>query len=139
MPEDRYARQVRFAPLGQEGQRQLSDSSTVVIGCGALGTVAAELLARAGAGRLTVIDRDYVEFSNLQRQFLFEERDAVDALPKAVAAERRLRRINSAIQVRGVVDDLRSRNAAELLRGANVIVDATDNFEARFLINDYEV
>ena len=139
MPEDRYARQVRFAPLGQEGQRQLSDSSTVVIGCGALGTVAAELLARAGAGRLTVIDRDYVEFSNLQRQFLFEERDAVDALPKAVAAERRLRRINSAIQVRGVVDDLRSRNAAELLRGANVIVDATDNFEARFLINDYAV
>ncbi len=101
--------------------------------------MAAELLARAGVGRLTMIDRDYVELSNLQRQFLFNEQDAADALPKAVAAERRIRDINSSIEVRGIVDDLRPRNAAELLGGADLILDATDNFEARFLINDYSV
>ena len=137
MLEERYRRQVRFAALGENGQRQLLESAAVVVGCGALGTVASEILARAGVGKLTVIDRDYVELSNLQRQFLFDEQDAADALPKAVAAERRLRRINGAIQVVGVVDDLRPRNAVELLRGADVIVDATDNFETRYLINDY--
>jgi adenylyltransferase/sulfurtransferase len=139
MPEERYSRQVRFAPLGEGGQRRLLASSAVLVGCGALGTVAAEILARAGVGKLTIIDRDYIELSNLQRQFLFDEQDAANALPKAVAAERRLRKINSSIEVRGVVDDLRPRNAAELLGGANVILDATDNFETRFLVNDYSV
>jgi adenylyltransferase/sulfurtransferase len=139
MPEERYSRQVRFAPIGEDGQRRLSAASAVLVGCGALGSVAAELLARAGVGRLTIIDRDYVELSNLQRQFLFDEQDAADALPKAVAAERRLRRINSSIDVSGVVDDLRPRNASELLAGADVILDGTDNFEARFLMNDYSV
>jgi adenylyltransferase/sulfurtransferase len=139
MPGERYSRQVRFAPIGEDGQRRLSASSAVLVGCGALGTVAAELLARTGVGKLTIIDRDYIELSNLQRQFLFDEQDAEDALPKAIAAARRLRKINSTIEVRGIVDDLRPRNATELLSGAGVILDATDNFETRFLINDYSV
>ena len=139
MLDERYSRQVRFGPLGETGQEALGKTTAVVVGCGALGTVAAELLARAGVGRLTIIDRDYVERSNLQRQFLFDEADAAEALPKAVAAERRLRKINSAIEVRGVVDDFNSRTAIELLQGASIIVDATDNFEARFLMNDYAV
>lgn len=139
MEADRYSRQTRFGEWGEGAQEQMSRGHAVVVGCGALGGVAAELLARAGVGRLTLIDRDYVEFSNLQRQFLFDESDAAEALPKAVAAERHLRRINSAIETRGIVDDLRPRNAADLLEGAGVIVDATDNFEARFLMNDYAV
>ncbi len=139
MQDQRYARQIRFAPLGEKGQETLQKSHAVVVGCGALGGVCAELLARAGTGTLTVIDRDYVEWSNLQRQFLFEESDALEGLPKAIAAEQRLKRINSAIAVRGVVDDLRPRSAAELLSGADVVIDATDNFETRYLINDWSV
>jgi adenylyltransferase/sulfurtransferase len=139
MERDRYSRQTRFSQWGEDAQEHLCRSHAIVVGCGALGGVAAELLARAGVGRLTLIDRDYVELTNLQRQFLFDENDAAEGLPKAVAAERRLRRINGAIEIRGVVDDLRPRNAADLLDGAGVIVDATDNFEARFLINDYAV
>ena len=137
--DERYSRQIQFTPLGEEGQRALGQSTVVIVGCGALGTVAAELVTRAGVGSLMIIDRDYVELSNLQRQFLFDEQDAEEALPKAVAAERKLRKINSSIDVRGVVDDLRPRNAVELLAGASLILDATDNFEARFLINDYAV
>jgi molybdopterin/thiamine biosynthesis adenylyltransferase len=139
MTEDRYSRQVRFPGLGAPGQAALASANAVIVGCGALGSVAAELLVRAGVGSLTIIDRDYVELSNLQRQFLFDEQDAAEALPKAVAAERRLRKINSGIAVRGVVDDLRPRNATEMLQGVGVIVDATDNFETRFLINDYSI
>ena len=139
METERYARQTRFAGIGEAGQEALSKSSAVVVGCGALGSVSAELLARAGVGRLTLIDRDFVELSNLQRQTLFDERDAAEGVPKAIAAQRRLRQVNSAIEVVGVVDDLRPRNASELLAGASVIVDATDNFETRYLINDFAV
>jgi len=139
METERYSRQARFSPIGDKGQTALLQSSAIVLGCGALGCVSAELLARAGVGRLTLIDRDYVELSNLQRQTLFDEQDAAEGLPKAIAAERRLRRINSGIQVHGLVDDLRPRNALELLTGADVIVDATDNFESRYLMNDFAV
>jgi adenylyltransferase/sulfurtransferase len=139
MEPDRYSRQTRFEAWGEAAQGRFAQAHALLVGCGALGSVAAELLARAGVGRLTLIDRDYVELSNLQRQFLFDEADAAEGLPKAIAAERHLLRINSAIEVRAIVDDLRPRNAAELLPGAGVIVDATDNFEARFLINDFAV
>ncbi len=139
MNSDRYSRQIRFTAIGKTGQNALFQAHAAIVGCGALGSVSAELLVRAGVGRVTVIDRDYVELSNLQRQTLFDESDAESALPKAVAAERRLRAINSDTTVSGVVDDLRSSNAVELLDGADVIVDATDNFEARYLINDYSV
>ena len=117
-------------------RRPSSTSSAVVVGCGALGTVAANLLVRAGVGRLRIIDRDFVELSNLQRQTLFEESDARDALPKAVAAERRLRAINSDPQIEGIVADVTPKNAAELLSGFSVILDGTDNFETRLLLND---
>lgn len=139
MEADRYSRQTQLMVLGERGQETLARGHAVVVGCGALGSVCAELLARAGVGKVTVIDRDYVELSNLQRQFLFDEADAVEGIPKAAAAERRLRQINGRIEVRGVVDDLRPRNALELLGDAGVIVDATDNFEARYLINDFAV
>src|SRR5271155_4031074 len=132
----RYSRQILFAPLGAEGQQRLLESRAVIVGCGALGTVAANLLVRAGVGRLRIIDRDFVEPSNLQRQTLFEEADARDALPKAVAAERRLRAINSDVEIEGIVADLTPKNAAEFLSGFSIILDGTDNFETRFLVND---
>ena len=136
---ERYSRQILFAPIGEEGQERLRHSSGTVVGCGALGTALASLLVRAGVGRLRIIDRDFVEPSNLQRQTLFEEADAQDLLPKAVAAERRLRRINSDVEVQGIVADLTPANAEELLGGSAVLLDGTDNFETRFLINDYAV
>lgn len=136
---DKYSRQILFAGIGEEGQSAILASSAVVIGCGALGTVVANLLVRAGVGRLRVVDRDFVEMSNLQRQTLFEEADARDSLPKAVAAERRLRAINSDVQVEGIVADVTPQNAAELLSGFSVILDGTDNFETRLLINDAAV
>jgi molybdopterin-synthase adenylyltransferase len=140
-PEQRekYSRQILFAGLGAEGQEQLLRARAVVVGCGALGTVAANLLVRAGVGRLRIIDRDLVEASNLQRQTLFEEADAREALPKAVAAERRLRAINSEVAIEGVVADLTPRNAIDLLSGFDAILDATDNFETRMLVNDAAV
>jgi molybdopterin/thiamine biosynthesis adenylyltransferase len=137
--ETRYSRQSRFAPLGQDGQDRIRDAHVAVVGCGALGTVQAETLARAGVGRLRLIDRDFVEWSNLQRQFLFEEADAVDGLPKAVAAARRLARVNSEIVIEPEVADLTPANIEDLLEGVGLIVDGTDNFEARFLLNDYAV
>jgi molybdopterin-synthase adenylyltransferase len=136
---ERYSRQILFAGIGRQGQEALLASHAVVVGCGALGSFHAAALARAGVGRLTIIDRDYVEPSNLQRQWLFEEADAAEGLPKAVAAERRIARINSGISVRGVVADLSASTAGELLGGAGVILDGTDNFEARYLINDFAV
>ena len=136
---ERYSRQVLFAGVGPEGQRRLLASSATIVGCGAIGAATANLLARAGVGCLTVIDRDFVEHSNLQRQTLFDESDARDALPKAVAAERKLRSINSGISVRGVVTDLGPQNAEELLAGCDLLLDGTDNFETRFLINDFAV
>jgi molybdopterin/thiamine biosynthesis adenylyltransferase len=128
-----------FAEIGEAGQKRLLASSAVIVGCGAIGSVAANLLARAGVGRLRVIDRDFVEPSNLQRQLLFDESDARDALPKAVAAERKLRAINSGVSVQGVVADLHPKNAEELLASFDLILDGTDNFETRFLINDFAV
>ena len=137
--QEKYSRQILFAPLGLEGQERLLSASAVLVGCGALGTVVANLLVRAGVGRLRIIDRDFVEPSNLQRQTLFEESDARDALPKAVAAERRLRAANSGVSVEGIVADLTPRNAEELLSGFPLILDGTDNFETRFLVNDAAV
>lgn len=128
-----------FEPLGPDGQEHLAASSAVLVGCGAIGAAAANLLVRAGLGRLRILDRDFVEVSNLQRQSLFTESDARDALPKAVAAERNLRAINSDVQVEGVIADLGPRNAEELLSGFPLILDGTDNFETRFLINDFAV
>ena len=119
-----------------EGQERLMASSAVLVGCGALGTAVASLLVRAGVGWLRIVDRDFVEPSNLQRQTLFEEADAREALPKAVAAERRLRAANSSMRVEGIVADLTPRNAEELLSGFPLILDGTDNFETRFLVND---
>ena len=137
--QEKYSRQILFAELGEEGQRRLFESSAVLVGCGAIGTAVANLLVRAGVGRLRVIDRDFVEPSNLQRQTLFDEADAREALPKAVAAERKLRAVNADVHVEGVVRDLTPKNAEELLAGFAVILDGTDNFETRFLMNDAAV
>src|ERR1700689_3609068 len=123
---DRYSRQIRFAPLGPEGQQRLAASTAVIVGCGALGTIQAALLARAGVGTLRLIDRDYVEESNLQRQLLYTERDAAEALPKAEAARRHLLEANSSIRIEAHVADLNPEDAPELLAGAGVILDATD-------------
>ena len=133
---ERYSRQILFTEIGEAGQQRLLESSAVLVGCGALGTALANLLVRAGVGKLRIVDRDFVEPSNLQRQTLFEESDALEVLPKAVAAERRLRAINSGVAVEGLVADLAPKNAAELLRGFPLILDGTDNFETRFLLND---
>jgi molybdopterin-synthase adenylyltransferase len=134
--KDRYSRQILFAPIGEAGQQRLLDSSAVLVGCGATGTAVANLLIRAGLGSLRIIDRDFVEPSNLQRQTLFEESDASENLPKAIAAEKRLRAINSAARIDPVVADLTPQNACELLSNFPVILDGTDNFETRLLIND---
>jgi molybdopterin/thiamine biosynthesis adenylyltransferase len=135
----RYSRQVLFAGIGEQGQERLLASSAVLVGCGAIGAAAANLLVRAGVGRLRIVDRDFVEPSNLQRQTLFDEADARDALPKAVAAERKLRSINSSGTVEGVVADINPHNAEELFAGCDLILDGTDNFETRFLVNDFAV
>ena len=132
----RYSRQERFAGIGPEGQARLGSSRVVIVGCGALGSVLAEQMCRAGVGRVTIVDRDFVEPSNLQRQSLFDEEDAAAGLPKAVAAETHLRRLNSEIEITGVIADLASDNATELLEGATLVLDGTDNFETRFLVND---
>jgi molybdopterin-synthase adenylyltransferase len=128
-----------FAPLGPQGQERLRGSRAVLVGCGAIGAASASLLVRAGIGRLRVIDRDFVELSNLQRQTLFDETDAREALPKAVAAEKKLRSINSDVPVEGIVADLTAGNVAEMLSGFPLILDGTDNFETRFLINEFAV
>ena len=136
---ERYSRQILFSPIGERGQERLLAAHAVIAGCGALGSFHAAALARAGVGRLTVIDRDYVEPGNLHRQFLFEEEDAEAGLPKAAAAARRIARINSSVRVRPAIADLTPATADELLSGADLILDGTDNFEARYLINDFAV
>jgi adenylyltransferase/sulfurtransferase len=136
---EKYSRQILFAGIGEQGQQRLLASCAVVVGCGAIGAAAANLLTRAGVGKLRIIDRDFVEPSNLQRQTLFDESDALAALPKAVAAERKLCSINSGVSVEGIVADLGPENAAELLAPFDLILDGTDNFETRFLINDFAV
>lgn len=137
--QEKYSRQVLFAGIGPEGQQRLLASRATIGGCGAIGAAAANLLVRAGVGSITVIDRDFVEPSNLQRQTLFDESDAREALPKAVAAERKLLAINSGVRVKGVVADLCPQNAEELLSDCDLILDGTDNFETRFLVNDFAV
>lgn len=137
--EERYSRQILFRGLGAEGQRRLAAGRVAIVGCGATGSALASLLARAGAGQLRIIDRDYVEASNLQRQSLFEESDAAESLPKAIAAARRISAFNSEIVTESRVEDLVPRNINVLLEGMDVILDGTDNFETRYLVNDYAV
>jgi molybdopterin/thiamine biosynthesis adenylyltransferase len=137
--DDRYSRQVLFPGVGAEGQRRLAASSIAIVGCGATGSVLASLLARAGVGSIRIIDRDYVEPSNLQRQSLFDEVDAAESLPKAIAAVRKIAAFNSQIVVEPHVADLTPSNIVSLLEGTQVILDGTDNFETRYLINDFAV
>jgi molybdopterin-synthase adenylyltransferase len=137
--EERYSRQVLFAGIGAEGQQRLLKSRVAIVGCGATGSVLASLLARAGVGSLRIIDRDYVEPSNLQRQMLFDETDAAESVPKAIAASRKIAQFNSQIVSEPHVSDLTPENADELLAGVQLILDGTDNFETRYLINDYAV
>ncbi len=136
---DRYSRQILFKEIGAGGQDRLSRARVVIVGCGATGSVLASLLARAGVGTMRIIDRDYVEPSNLQRQSLFDEDDARESVPKAIAAARQIARFNSEIAVEPQVADLIPQNADALLGAAHLILDGTDNFETRYLINDYAV
>ena len=137
--KERYSRQILFDGIGETGQQRLLDARVVVVGCGALGSFQAGALARAGIGYLRIIDRDYVELSNLQRQWLFDQCDVEQGLPKSIAAARQLAAINSDIRIEPVVADLVPENADELLGECDLILDGTDNFETRYLINDYAV
>jgi len=136
---ERYSRQILFPSIGAEGQEKLSSARVAIVGCGATGSALASLLARAGVGYLRIIDRDYVEPSNLQRQTLFDENDAVESLPKAIAAARRIKTFNSEVEVEPHPVDLTPANAEELLGSVDIILDGTDNFETRYLVNDYAV
>lgn len=133
---ERYTRQTIFPGIGPDGQRRLLAARVVLVGCGADGTLIADRLVRAGVGHLTLIDRDFIELNNLQRQLLFDEDDLAANLPKAVAAERKLRRINSQVAITGMVSDLNPENAEALLAEADLVMDGTDNFETRYLINE---
>jgi molybdopterin/thiamine biosynthesis adenylyltransferase len=137
--KERYSRQVLFAGIGAAGQARLGAAHVAVVGCGATGAAAAALLARAGVGRLTIVDRDFVEESNLQRQVLFDEADAREATPKAEAARRKIAQFSSDVAVQAHVADLVPGNVHGLLAGAQIVLDATDNFETRYLLNDYAV
>jgi molybdopterin-synthase adenylyltransferase len=136
---ERYSRQILFRGIGEAGQQKLAEARIAIVGCGATGSALAGLLARAGVGRLRIIDRDYVEPSNLQRQSLFDEADAAESLPKAIAAARKISAINSQILVEAKVEDLVPINIETLLDGMDIILDGTDNFETRYLINDFAV
>ena len=136
---DRYLRQTRYATLGEDGQRRLMAGRALVCGCGALGSAIANTLVRAGVGLVRIVDRDFVELSNLQRQTLFDEADAAAGTPKAVAAAEKLRRINSTVAIEPVVADVNPANIEQLCEGIDVILDGTDNFETRFLLNDVSV
>ena len=135
----RYHRQTLLPGFGEDAQRRLLDSKALVLGCGALGTVVADMLARAGVGHIVIADRDFIELTNLQRQVLFDEQDVADAIPKAEAAKRKIAKINSQVEVTAVVDDINPSNLAALADGADVLVDGLDNFETRYLANDYAV
>lgn len=137
--EERYSRQILFRGIGVDGQRKLATARVAIVGCGATGSALATLLARAGVGTLRIIDRDYVEPSNLQRQSLFDERDAAESLPKAIAAARKIAAFNSQIVIDPKVEDLVPANIGALLEGMSLILDGTDNFESRYLLNDYAV
>lgn len=133
---ERYARQIRYAPMGEEGQRRLLASRALVCGCGALGSVIADTLVRSGVGHVRIVDRDFLELNNLQRQVLFDEEDVASGLPKAIAAAAKLAKINSQVTVEPIVADVDPTNIRELADGMDVIVDGTDNFETRMLVND---
>ncbi|MGG5255248.1 MoeB/ThiF family adenylyltransferase [Neobacillus sp. SM06] len=133
---ERYSRQILFAGIGKEGQKKISEKHVVIIGAGALGSGNAEVLVRAGIGKLTIVDRDYVEASNLQRQQLYTEEDVAAKLPKAAAAQKRLRAINSNVDIRAIIGDATPEMLEELAGAADLLMDATDNFETRMVIND---
>lgn len=132
----RYARQILFSDIGEVGQERLSSACVVILGCGALGSIQAEILARAGVGKLKIIDRDVLEESNLQRQALYDEQQVEERLPKVIAALQRLRKINSSIEIEGEIADITSQNIESFIDGADLVLDATDNFETRFVLND---
>jgi len=133
---DRYSRQIIFPGIGEEGQHKLSASSVAVIGCGGLGTMISSSLVRAGIGKVRIIDRDFIEYHNLHRQALFEEEDIRNELPKAIAAERHLRKVNSSIEIKGIVADVNYTNIERFVSDVDLIIDGLDNFESRFLLND---
>ena len=133
---DRYSRQIIFPEIGEEGQERLGKSNVVIIGCGALGTVSATSLVRAGVGKVRIVDRDFIEYHNLQRQVIFDEDDIKAQLPKAIAAEQHLKKVNSSVEVEGIVADVNYANIERLVTGADLILDGLDNLETRFLIND---
>ncbi|MEB9631096.1 MULTISPECIES: thiazole biosynthesis adenylyltransferase ThiF [Bacillus cereus group] len=133
---NRYSRQELFSPIGEEGQRKIREKHVLIIGAGALGSANAEMFVRAGVGAVTIVDRDYVDWSNLQRQQLYAESDVKNNLPKAVAAKKRLEEINSEVRVKALVQDVTAEELEELVTNVNVMIDATDNFETRFIVND---
>ncbi len=133
---ERYEKQINYEKIGYKGQERLQDSKVLIIGCGALGTVVANNLVRMGVGYIRIVDRDYVELTNLHRQILFDEEDLEVEMPKAIAAEKKLRKINSDITVEGLVKEVNSRTIEDFIEGMDCIVDCTDNFKTRFLIND---
>ncbi len=133
---ERYSRQILFREIGRSGQEKLLDSRVLLVGCGALGAAHAEMLARAGVGKLRIVDRDFVEYTNLQRQTLFKESDADERLPKAIAAKNRIGEINSEIEVEAIVADLNHSNIESLIEGCDVVLDGSDNFQVRYLLND---
>jgi molybdopterin-synthase adenylyltransferase len=139
MTHPRYSRQILFGGIKSEGQERICASRVAMVGCGALGAAQASLLVRAGVGTLRIIDRDFVDESNLQRQILFDEEDVRAVLPKAVAAERKLRAANSLVNVEGLVEDVNASSIERLLGGFDLIIDASDNFDVRYLINDFSV
>lgn len=133
---ERYSRQILFHEIGKAGQERLLNSRVLLVGCGALGAAHAEMLARAGVGYLRIIDRDFVEFTNLQRQTLFKESDAAERLPKAIAAKTRIAEINSEIEVEAIIADVNHSNVESLIDGCDLVLDGTDNFQIRYLLND---
>jgi molybdopterin-synthase adenylyltransferase len=133
---DRYSRQMRFPALGEAGQKRLLDSRVLICGCGALGSVLANTLVRAGVGKLRIVDRDFLETSNLQRQVLYDEDDVASGLPKVIAAKNKLQKINSEVEIEAIVTDVDHTNIAALVERVDLILDGTDNFETRFLLND---
>lgn len=133
---ERYSRQIRFSPIGELGQERLSEKAVLIVGVGALGTVLANHLVRAGVGLVRLADRDYVEMSNLQRQMLFDEHDVESSLPKAIAAKNKLKAINSDVEIEAVVTDVTIESLPELIKGIDLVLDGTDNFKTRFLLND---
>lgn len=133
---NRYSRQELFSPIGEEGQQKIREKHVLIIGAGALGSANAEMFVRAGVGTVTIVDRDYVDWSNLQRQQLYAESDVENNLPKAVAAKKRLEEINSEVRVEALVQDVTAEELEELVTDVDVMIDATDNFETRFIVND---